>query len=402
MAISNRIEEKRILRLVYAISILAFSIIGLYSKDTIAILIGIFSVALIWYSYFIIRKYYPDGDKYILVLSTLLSEIGMFMLYRIKPYYGIRQLSWFTIGIALFILIVVVFPDIESIANFKYFYLTFELSLLILTQIFGVDVKGSKSWINLGPIGFQPSEFAKFFLILYLASALKDFEDRKQLVIPALVTFVSISLLVLQKDLGTAIIFFGIAITMVYIGTSNIKYVITAIGLFILGGVGSFYAFAHVRSRVAIWINPWKTATDSGYQIVQSLFAIAAGGLLGTGLYMGHPNYIPEVHNDFIFAIICEEMGLLGGIAVIIVFFLLVYRGLRSAIYAGSTFSRLVALGISTMIGSQVFVIIGGVIKLIPLTGITLPLVSYGGSSFIISFMALGILQKISEANVEA
>ena len=205
---SNRIEEKKILRLVYAISIVAFSIIALYSKDNTAILMGVFSVALIWYAYFIIRKYYPDGDKYILVLSALLSVIGMFMLYRIKPFYGIRQLSWFTIGIAIFILIVVVFPDIESIANFKYFYLTVELGLLFMTQIFGIDIRGSKNWINLGPIGFQPSEFSKFFLILYLASALKDFEDRKQLIIPALVTLTSIGLLVLQKDLGTAIIFF--------------------------------------------------------------------------------------------------------------------------------------------------------------------------------------------------
>lgn len=397
-SINNRRVEKRILRLVYAIGLTAFSIIALHTKDNMALLMGLFSVALVGYGHFIISRYFPDGDKYILVLSAFLSEISLVMLYRIKPYYAIRQLTWFTIGLAVFILIVVLFPDIESIKDFKYWYMAFAVGLLFITQIFGSDIRGSRNWINLGFVGFQPSEFAKIFIILYLASVLKDFQDRDDLAIPFVVIIVCLAFLVLQRDLGTALIFFGISISMVYIGTSKVKYVIAAVLLFIMGGTGSYFVFSHVRNRVNIWIDPWKDPSGAGYQIVQSLFAIAWGGFLGTGLYLGHPNYVPEVHTDFIFALICEELGLLGGISIIIAYFLLIYRGFRAAIFAEDSFSRLVAVGISTMIGAQVFVIIGGVIKFIPLTGITMPLISYGGSSLLINFAALGILQKISES----
>ncbi|WP_054876157.1 FtsW/RodA/SpoVE family cell cycle protein [Oxobacter pfennigii] len=393
----NRKEEKRILSLVYGIGIIAFSIIGLYNNDSIAYLIGIFSVVLIGYGHFIISRYFPDGDKYLFVLAAFLAEMGLVMLYRINPYYAIRQITWLTVGVAVFILIVVLFPDMEGIKDFKYYYLAAAIGLLVLTQVFGSDIRGSKNWINLGFIGFQPSEFSKVFLILYLASELHDFKDRKGLIMPAAAVLVSLIFLVLQKDLGSALIFFGISITMVYIATPKIKYVLSAVVLFLIGGAGSYFVFSHVRNRVNIWINPWKDPNGAGYQVVQSLFAIAWGGLMGTGLNLGYPKYIPEVHTDFIFAIVCEEFGLLGGFAVIIAYFLLVYRGMRTAIYSEDNFTRLVAVGISTMIGAQVFVIIGGVIKLIPLTGITLPLMSYGGSSFVINFIALGILQKISE-----
>jgi cell division protein FtsW (lipid II flippase) len=228
---------------------------------------------------------------------------------------------------------------------------------------------------------------------------LKDYKERKDLIMPAAVVMVSLVLFVLQKDLGTALIFFAIAITMVYIGTAKFRYVMAAILLFIVGAVASYYMFSHVQARVDIWIDPWKTASGSGYQIVQSLYAIASGGFWGTGLYLGHPNYIPEVQTDFIFSIICEEFGLLGGFAIVLTYFLLIYRGFRAAIYSSGTFSRMVAVGVSTMVGAQVFIIIGGVTKLIPMTGITLPLVSYGGSSMIINFIALGLVQKVSEAD---
>lgn len=399
VSINNGTEEKKVLRLVYAITILAFSIIALYSKDSMALLLGLFSVVLIAYSHFIVKKYFPDGDKYILVLSCFLAEIGLIMLYRIEPYLAIRQLTWFTSGIGIFILIVVILPDIESIGKYKYLYMGITIGLLLYTEIFGVDVNGSRNWVDLGFTSLQPSEFAKISIILFLASSLKDFKERTEMVLPGVVIMASLIFLVLEKDLGSALIFFSISAAMIYIGTSKMRYVLSAISLFVVGAVGSYFAFSHVKSRVAIWIDPWKTASGSGYQIVQSIFAIASGGFIGTGLYLGHPNYIPEVQTDFIFSIICEELGLLGGFAVIITFFLLLYRGFRAAIYAKGSFSRLVALGISTMIGAQVFVIIGGVIKLIPLTGITLPLISSGGSSMIINFTALGILQKISEAD---
>lgn len=390
-------EEKRILRLVCSIAILAFSIIALYSKDSMALIMGIFVSGLIAYGYFIISKYFPDGDKYIFLLSSFLTLIGLIMLYRIKPYYAVRQLTWFTIGISLFILIVVLLPDMESISGLKYLYMGAAVGLLLLTQFIGIDRRGSKNWIDLGFTTFQPSEFSKIFIILYLALALKDFKKWKDLIVPAAVVGISLILLVLQKDLGTALIFFCISLAMVYVSTSKISYVLSALGLFVAGAFGSYFTFSHVRQRVQMWINPWSDPNNLGYQIVQSMFAIASGGFLGTGLYLGHPEYIPEVETDMIFSIICEELGLLGGFAIIIAYFLLIYRGFRSAIYSESNFSKLVSVGLSTMIGSQVFVIIGGTIKLIPLTGITLPLISYGGSSMVITFIGLGILQKVSE-----
>jgi cell division protein FtsW (lipid II flippase) len=396
---SKHNEEKRILWIVYATVMLAFAIIALYNRDWMALLVGLFTILLTAYAHFIIKRYFPDGDKYILILSAFLAEVGMIMLYRIKPYFAFRQITWFTIGIAFFILIVVLFPDLEGISNLKYVYMGFTLGLLLLTQIFGKDIRGSRNWIDLGIVGFQPSEFSKVFLILYLSSALKDFKSRRDLLEPGGVVFACLVFLVLQKDLGTAMIFFAISITMVYIATSRYIYALAGFLAFAAGGAASYAVFAHVRNRVQIWLNPWADPTGKGYQIVQSLFAIASGGFLGTGLCLGHPQYIPEVETDFIFSIICEEFGLLGGFAIIIAYFLLVYRGFRTAIYAPGTFSRLAAVGISTMIGAQVFVIIGGVIKLIPLTGITLPLISYGGSSLFINFAALGLLQKISESD---
>jgi cell division protein FtsW (lipid II flippase) len=167
---------------------------------------------------------------------------------------------------------------------------------------------------------------------------------------------------------------------------------------FAASGVASYFLFSHVRVRIDIWLDPWKYKTGKGYQICQSLIAMASGGLFGSGIGLGHPYFIPEAHNDFIFAAICEEMGMLGAMALILLYLILVYRGLRSALQARDTYSMLVAVGISSMIAFQVFVIIGGDTKMIPLTGITLPFVSYGGSSMLLNFASLGVLQKISEA----
>ncbi|WDU83559.1 FtsW/RodA/SpoVE family cell cycle protein [Caloramator sp. Dgby_cultured_2] len=184
---------------------------------------------------------------------------------------------------------------------------------------------------------------------------------------------------------------------MLYIGTSRISYILSGLGLFGIGGFLSYFMFDHVKRRVNIWLDPWKDKYGAGYQICQSLIAIASGGLFGTGLAGGHPEVIPEVHTDFIFSAISEEFGLLGAIALLILYLLLIYRMLRTALYAKDDFSRLVAVGIASMFAFQVFVIVGGVTKMIPLTGITLPFVSYGGSSMTISFLSIGILQKISE-----
>jgi cell division protein FtsW (lipid II flippase) len=352
---------------------------------------------LIGYSYFIIRKFFSDGDKYIFIFSSILSVIGIVMIYRLNMASSIKQIIWFAVGVTGFILIVVVLPDLKSFSKYKYTYLIITIVFMGVATLFGREVNGSKNWIFIGSHGFQPSEFGKLFLVAYLASALKNYKDFKDLIEPGIIVMICIGFMVLQRDLGSALIFFGIAVTMLYIATSKFRYVATCFGLFMAGSVISYKLFDHVRTRVLIWQNPWPYATTKSYQVVQSMFSIASGGLTGSGLGLGHPEYVPVNTTDFIFAALCEELGILIGFAIIILYFLLFYRCMRAAVYEEDNFSRLLAVGYAAMIASQVLVIVGGVMNAIPLTGITLPLVSYGGSSMLITFFSLGIIQKISE-----
>ncbi|CDF58275.1 Cell division protein FtsW [Thermobrachium celere DSM 8682] len=327
------------------------------------------------------------------------------MIYRLDtrtknfeiPRFALKQMTWFTIGIALFMIILFITPKMIRISRYKYIYASFSLALLMSTLFVGREIKGSKNWIVIGSFSFQPSEIAKFFIILYLASALSKQITKRDLIESVIFMLLSIGFLVLEKDLGAALIFFGIYLIMLYIATSNAKYVGLGLLFFLFGGFISYFLFNHVRIRVQIWLDPWRYKLDKGYQICQSLFAIASGGLFGKGLGLGYPYLIPLAINDFIFSAIAEEFGLIGASAVIILYLLLVYRGLRTALYSRDLFSQLVAVGISSMLAFQVFVVIGGVTKMIPMTGITLPFVSYGGSSMLLNFLSLGVLYKISE-----
>ena len=275
---------------------------------------------------------------------------------------------------------------------------------LIYGLIFKTETYGAMNWVYIGPISFQPSEFGKIALVLYLSSSLMKYEaknslkeDFKQLIEPALVVMFSLACMVLQTDLGSTLIFFGISVTMLYIATSKKKYVFTCLGLSAFGALGAYGVFGHVQRRVKIWLDPWKYATAEGYQIVQGLYAIASGGLFGVGLGNGYPDLIFASESDFIFAVICEEFGIIFAVGLMILYFLLFYRGIRIAFLTKDRFSLLAAVGFSTMIACQTLVIVGGIFTVIPLTGITLPLISYGGSSMLTMFFALGILQKISE-----
>lgn len=413
-------DEKKLLTFTYILCITFFVNLTLIKPalDTEAIIMGLVTCILIGYSYFIIRKFFPEGDKYIFIFSCILAVVGIAVLYRLdilnkslnatdianKVKYphpatndAVKQIIWFAIGVTGYILIVVLLPNLKRFARFKYFYLICTLIFMAVATFFGTEIGGSKNWIVIGSYSFQPSEFGKLFLVAYLASALKDYDNFRNLIEPAVVVMASLGFMVIQKDLGSALIFFGISVTMLYIATSKFKYVITCFVLFALGAFLSYKIFNHVRIRFIIWENPMKYANAEGYQIVQSMIAIAWGGLTGTGLGLGFPNYVPVNSTDFIFAAICEELGVLMGMAILMVYFLLFYRCMRAAVYVKDNFSRLVAVGYASMIATQVMVIVGGVINMIPLTGITLPLVSYGGSSMLITFFSLGIIQKISE-----
>ncbi|GFR35771.1 FtsW/RodA/SpoVE family cell cycle protein [Thermobrachium celere] len=399
--------EKKVLHGIYFVTLLLFLNLSFITGkiDIIPLVFCLSSIVLIAYSNFIIRKFYPKGDKFLFLISTLLCQIGIVMIYRLDtrtknfeiPRFALKQMTWFTIGIALFMIILFITPKMIRISRYKYIYASFSLALLMSTLFVGREIKGSKNWIVIGSFSFQPSEIAKFFIILYLASALSKQITKKDLIESVIFMLLSIGFLVLEKDLGAALIFFGIYLIMLYIATSNAKYVGLGLLFFLFGGFISYFLFNHVRIRVQIWLDPWRYKLDKGYQICQSLFAIASGGLFGKGLGLGYPYLIPLAINDFIFSAIAEEFGLIGASAVIILYLLLVYRGLRTALYSRDLFSQLVAVGISSMLAFQVFVVIGGVTKMIPMTGITLPFVSYGGSSMLLNFLSLGVLYKISE-----
>ena len=399
-------REKRLLRLVYLLCLLLFTALGFLQQpfDKFALIMGVVLCVLIGYSHFVIRRFYPDGDKFILIFASVLAVVGVATLYRINTVTAIKQLVWISLGIIAYILIVVILPDLKSFVKYKNIYMIITLILMPLALIFGTELYGAKNWIIIGPISFQPSEFGKIALVLYLAAALSSYEaknnfkgDAKQLWQPALVAGFSMGCMVLQRDLGSALIFFGISITLLYVATSKRKYVFTALGLAAIGSVAGYAMFGHVRERVKIWLDPWKYALGSSYQIVEGMYSIAAGGLFGVGLGQGHFENLPVKESDMIYAIICEEFGIIFAIGLMIIYFLLFYRGIRAAFVTKDSYSQLIAVGFSTMIACQTLVIIGGIFAVIPLTGITLPIISYGGSSVLTIFFALVILQKISE-----
>lgn len=403
-------EERKLLRYTYLLCIVLFLNMFFIGKDGLdkgALIMGVIICVLFGYSHFIIRRFFPDGDKYILLFSNVLAVVGMGMLYRLNSAVALKQLIWYTVGIAIFILVVVLLPSLTSFGKYKWFYLVSTVIFMSMGSLFGKEVFGAKNWISIGGFSFQPTEFGKLSLVAYLAASLQyygmDIKEKsdlikiKALIEPGIVVMVSLGFMVIQKDLGSALLFFAISVTMLYIATSKFKYVLVCLVLFMVGGFISYTLFDHVRLRILIWGDPWKYGYDQGLQVVQSLISIASGGLFGTGLGLGYPKMVPVVTTDFIFSAISEEMGILTGLAILILYFLLFYRCMRVPVYGKDKFSRLLAVGYSTMIAAQALVIVGGVVGAIPLTGITLPLVSYGGSSMIVTFFSLGIIQKISE-----
>ena len=277
--------------------------------------------------------------------------------------------------------------------------------LIISTLVLGSKEYGSRNWIHMGKLSFQPSEIVKFLYIFYLASVFRKKVNLKEFIITAFLSALLVILLVFQKDLGSALIFFMTYMVMLYISTSNELLFFSGIGALSVGSVIAYRLFSHVRVRVAAWKDPWADIDSGGYQICQSLFAIGTGGIFGSGLTRGMPLSIPVVSKDFIFAAICEEFGTIYAICLIGVFMLLFIRGMMIAFQCRRRYYSIIAAGFTAMMAFQTFLIIGGVIKLIPLTGVTLPFVSYGGTSILVSILAVSFIQwvngyqKASEGN---
>jgi len=367
----------------------------------------------------VVRVALPDADPYVLPITAVLTAIGLIEIYRISPQLARDQGIWMLLGLALFVGVVIAFRDIRRLEELKYTCGALAVVLLILTITLGASVNGARLWIRIGGLQIQPGEFAKILLVIFLAGYLR--ERREVLAAPTrrilgvgipalrhalpllLLCGISLVLLVAMNDLGTSLLFYVIALSMIYIATGRLLYVGAGLGIFALGALGAVQLTSHVQSRIEGWLDPWAVEQTSGYQIAQSIYTIADGGVLGAGfgrgliLNSGGGTIIPYAQTDFIYSVIANEMGLVGAVAVVLLYLLLAWRGFRIATAADDGFSKLLAAGLATAVAFQVFVIVGGVIRLLPLTGLTLPFVSYGGSSVTANFAIAGLLLCISQ-----
>jgi cell division protein FtsW (lipid II flippase) len=325
------------------------------------------------------------------------------------------QLTWFTVAAILFIAVLVLLPDHRRLQRFTYTFGLLGLILLVLPLApgIGTTVNGATLWIRVGGFSFQPAEMAKIFLTIFFAGYLVFTRDSLALVRtkvlgvglprprdlgPILIAWlVSLGVLVFQRDLGTSLLFFGLFVSMLYIATQRRSWVIIGGILFAAGATAAYFMFGHVRARVTVWLDPWAYADNSGYQIVQSIYGFANGGILGAGLGQGFPNLVPFANTDFIVAALGEELGVTGVFALLLLYAILIERGFRVAVSVRDSFGQLLAAGLSITLALQVFVIIGGVTGLIPLTGLTTPFLSYGGSSLIANWVIIALLLRISD-----
>jgi len=363
-----------------------------------------------------VRHTLPRHDPLLLPIVYFLSGWGLLLIWRLAPTFGLRQTAWLGVGTLALIGVVALPGDLRWLRRYRYTWLAAGLALTALTFVLGVNPSGAgdRLWLGCCGLYLQPAEVLKLLLVVFLASYLSDrreqlFETlpvggaapmpRQSLVyfLPMLVMWgFSALILVSQRDLGMSTLFFGVFIIMLYLASGRWVYVAAGALLLALAAVLGYYLFDVVRIRVEAWWNPWADPTGRSFQIVQSLIAFAAGGLTGRGPGMGAPGLIPVAHSDFIFAALAEEWGLLGAGAVVALLGVLVARGMRVAVEASSLFGQLLAGGLSGMLGLQALLIMGGVIRLTPLTGLTLPFLSYGGSSLVSAFVLVGLLLKLS------
>ncbi|MCV0403753.1 MAG: FtsW/RodA/SpoVE family cell cycle protein [Chloroflexi bacterium] len=375
------------------------------------------------------------GDQLILPAVGALGGIGIIMLNRLPQdlagtsAFGLElgmaatQLLWFAVGMIVMLAIAVGLRDDGILRHYKYSWAAIGIALLAATLVLGYEVNGARLWIDLGPVSVQPGELLKIVLVVFIAGYLA--ETRTLLTsarmrigflsipplpyfLPMLVLFAAVMLIVVVlNDLGTALLFFGTFLTMLFVATGRRSYVLIGLILFVAGAWVAYQLFGHVQARVDVWLDPFADPLGAGFQPVRAIYALGRGGVFGEGLgqglvTLGGSLTIPFVHTDFIFTAIAEELGLLGAFALLGFAMILVFRGLRIAALARDDFGALLAAGLTASLGLQTLIIIGGNTKLIPLTGITLPFVSYGGSSVVASFIMIGLLLAISHRSGSA
>ena len=369
--------------------------------DAQALVAGGVLLVLLYASYRLFGVVFPECDRHLMIIVDALISVGIVVQYRITPDTALKQLLSIGIGLVAMFVVAYLFTDTERLCSRKLCYLLMAGSVcfLALPMVFGDEQFGAKNWIDLGFFSLQPSELIKVVLVFVLSVWLAEKTRFRDLLIPGAFLVCLMGLLMLERDLGAVLIFAGATIAVYYAATGN-KLVVAG-GLAAGGGAAylCYLLFSHVRVRVQAWQNPWADYYNSGYQVAQGLMAIASGGLFGMGLTQGTPKSIPAYNTDYIFAVICEEFGIVFGLCVVALYVLFLLRGISTAFKCTDRFSALMALGCTATIALQAFIILGGIIKLIPLTGVTMPFVSYGGSSMLSGLIAVGVLEGIAVQN---
>ena len=400
----RRLGARSIISAIAVYDISAFIILALNAEsfDFVALAIGVGLALFLVAQYVVLSAIFRSFDRYALLIANFLTSVGVTMLYRISPEIAFKQLIWFAAGVVSMIIAAALIRWGKRWPRLEWLYILLSLALLATSLMFGRETYGAKNWITLFGFGFQPSELVKILFILTLSCELSRARTGRALLPAALYVIICLVILLLQKDLGAAMLLALCAIAMLYAATGKKLLTAAAIAATCLGAVAAYYLFSHVRVRVGLWQNPWAMYDGRGYQIVQGLIAIASGGLFGLGLTKGMPGALPARHTDYIYAVICEEFGLIFGILIVAIYLVFIIRGAIISMDSRNSFDALTAIGSVSILTLQCFIIIGGVTKMIPLTGITLPFVSYGGSSMISCFILLGILEGLAAKNAAA
>jgi cell division protein FtsW (lipid II flippase) len=389
--------------------------------SNVSLTYGAIFLALCFAGHLVIRFMLPYADPYLFPLVAVLACFGLVVVYRIDDTLARDQAQWFVIGLILFVVTIIALRDFRVLERYRYTIALAGLALLLLPRVpgIGAQVNGAYLGVRIGPISFQPAEFGKIAIVIFLAAYLRDTRQvmiqgsRRFLgvTIPPLKHFgpllvvwgAAMLMLIFIRDLGSSLMYFGAFLALVYVATNRLSFVIVGLALFALGAWFLGSHVPHIEDRVDIWLDPFKTYSSTGYQIANGMFAQADGGLFGTGLgasvlrLPGGAPLIPAPQTDMIYAVVVNELGLVGGIGLLCTYLLIAERGFKIATLAADSFSKLLATGLTAVMALQVFVIVGGVTRVIPLTGVTLPFVSYGGSSIVANFVLLALLLLISD-----
>ncbi|MEQ8842721.1 MAG: FtsW/RodA/SpoVE family cell cycle protein [Acidimicrobiales bacterium] len=410
-AVRPRRVELGLIALIAIVVVSAYGLASLGESASVPADIGPFlawMLGLFFFVHLAVRRFAAAADPVLLPMALLLNGIGYVMIARLGEDVGGGlaglQSVWTAVGIAAFVATLILVPRVRELAQYRYLLGVGGLVLLALPLLpIGVEIRGARIWVSIGPVNFQPGEFAKIALALFFASYLVDAHEliKNRIELRDLAPIgaawaASVGVMVLERDLGSSMLVFALFVVMMWVATERTLFVGLGVALFAAAGVVAFQLFAHVERRIDAWLDPWADPQDTGFQIIQATYSMAEGGLTGTGLGRGEPDRVPVAESDFIFSAIGEELGLAGTTAILMAFLIVIGSGLRIAIRATRPFEKLLAVGLTTLLGFQAFIIMGGVVRLVPLTGVTLPFVSYGGSALVSNYIVLALLMRLS------